>query len=112
MIVLSLGVLAVCLVLLPPLSAISDSATGADIALASGAGLQKATLEILDTKCNACHRRQNPFMVFNERNMVRRAARIYKAVFLERKMPKGTKVKLTSEEYATLEKWLFTQEIF
>ena len=33
-------------------------------------------------------------------------------VFAERRMPKGNEIRLTYEEYATLEKWLFTQEIF
>ena len=28
--------------------------------------LKKDAFEILDTKCNVCHRRQNPFMIFHE----------------------------------------------
>lgn len=78
----------------------------------SGDKLKKAAFEILDTKCNVCHRRQNPFMVFKEKNMEKRAKKIYKMVFVERKMPKGDEVHLTNEEYANLEKWLFTQKIY
>jgi uncharacterized membrane protein len=74
--------------------------------------LKKQTLEILETKCNVCHRKQNPLMVFKEKNMSKRAKKIYKMVFQERKMPKGNDIQLTNEEYTTLEKWLFTQEIF
>ena len=74
--------------------------------------LQKAAFEILDAKCNVCHRKQNPFMVFKEKNISKRAKKIYRMVFAERRMPKGNEIRLTYEEYATLEKWLFTQEIF
>ena len=74
--------------------------------------LKKASFKILDTKCNICHRKKNPFMVFNEKNMTKRAKKIYRMVFVERKMPKGNEVRLTNEEYVTLEKWLFTQDIF
>lgn len=73
--------------------------------------LKKAALEVLDTKCNACHRKQNPFMVFKEKNISKRAKRIYKAVFIELKMPKGNKTHMTDKEYAALEKWLLTQKI-
>ena len=74
--------------------------------------LKKAAFGILDEKCNVCHRKKNPFMVFNSKNMSKRAPKIYKMVFVERKMPKGNEVRLTNEEYIKLEKWLFTQNIF
>lgn len=51
-------------------------------------------------------------MIFKEKNMEKRAKKIYQNVFVERSMPKGNEIRLTEEEYATLEKWLFTQEIF
>lgn len=73
--------------------------------------LKRAVFEILDSKCNVCHRNQNPFMIFNEKNMTRRARKIYKMVFMERRMPKGNEIRLTNEERAKLEKWLFTQNI-
>ncbi len=78
----------------------------------SNDSLKKAAFNILDTQCNGCHRKQNPFMIFKEKNMEKRAPKIYQMVFVERRMPKGNEIKLTNEEYATLEKWLFTQEIF
>ena len=74
--------------------------------------LKKEVFEILDNKCNVCHRKKNPFMVFNPKNMVKRAPKIYRMVFIEQRMPKGDEIKLTHEEYTKLEKWLFTQEIF
>ena len=74
--------------------------------------LKKAAFEILDTKCNICHRKQNPFMVFKEKNMTKRAKKIYQMVFIERRMPKGNETRLTNEEYHKLEKWLKTQEIY
>ncbi len=74
--------------------------------------LKKQAFEILDTKCNVCHRKQNPFMIFKEKNISKRAKKIYQMVYIERKMPKGNEIRLTNEEYTTLEKWLFTQQIF
>ena len=72
--------------------------------------LKKEAFEILDTKCNVCHKKQNPFMVFNLKNMEKRAPRIYKMVFIERRMPKGNEIRLTNEEYSTFKKWLLTQK--
>ena len=73
--------------------------------------LKKAAFKILDTRCNVCHRRQNPFMLFKEKNMAKRAKKIYQMVFVEQRMPKGDDIKLTQDEYDTLEKWLKTQKI-
>lgn len=67
---------------------------------------------MLDTKCNVCHRKQNPFMVFKEKNMEKRAPKIYQQVFIERRMPKGNETRLTPVEFTTLEKWLSTEQIF
>ena len=74
--------------------------------------LKADAFEVLDTKCNVCHRKRNPFMVFSPKNMEKRAPKIYKQVFVEKRMPKGDDIKLTSEEYDKLEKWLFTQKIY
>ncbi|HAA13736.1 MAG TPA: hypothetical protein DCE41_19400 [Cytophagales bacterium] len=71
--------------------------------------LKTAALEVLKAKCNVCHRKQNPFMVFTERNMAGKARKIYRAVFVQRIMPKGNEIRLASAERATLEKWLSTQ---
>ena len=80
--------------------------------MASNDQLQKDALNILETKCNVCHKKQHPFMVFKEKNISKRASNIYNMVFVERRMPRGNDIKLTNEEYNTLEKWLFTQQIF
>ena len=74
--------------------------------------LSKEALTILETKCNVCHRRQNPLMIFKEKNIAKRAPKVYKQVFLEKRMPKGDEIRLSQEEYRTLEKWLFTQKLF
>lgn len=110
---LSFGILTACWVLL---SAFGSPRTGPPKAHAalprSDADLRRAALEILDTKCNVCHRKKNPFMIFNNKNMTKRAPRIYRMVFVERRMPKGNEIRLTNEEASTLQKWVFTQEIF
>lgn len=71
--------------------------------------LKEQAFSILDAKCNVCHRKQNPFMVFKLGNMDKRAERIYRAVFVQKRMPKGDDIRLTAEEYATLEQWLKTK---
>ena len=71
--------------------------------------LKEDVLKILDNNCNACHRKQNPFMIFNERNISRRSNRIYQAVFVDRRMPKGDQFTLTQEEYKILKQWLSNQ---
>ena len=74
--------------------------------------LKTQALEILDAKCNVCHRKQNPLMIFKEKNMEKRAAKIYNKVFVDRSMPKAEGTPLTFQEYATLEQWLITQNIY
>ncbi len=72
--------------------------------------LKQAALDVLQTKCNICHRKQNPFKVFSEKNMVKHASKIHKQVFVKQRMPKGD-IKLTTAEYSTLKEWLSTQTI-
>ena len=67
-----------------------------------------AALKILQNKCNVCHKKRNPFMIFKQKNMDKRAKRIYKQVFVKKRMPKGDDIKLTLEEYKILEEWLKT----
>lgn len=67
-----------------------------------------AALKILQNKCNVCHKKRNPFMIFKLKNMDKRAKRIYKQVFVKKRMPKGDDIKLTLEEYKILEEWLKT----
>ncbi len=74
--------------------------------------LQRDAFDILEAKCNSCHRRQNPFMVFKLKNMAKRAPKIHRMVFIERRMPKGDEIRLSYAEYTTLEKWLFTENIY
>lgn len=66
----------------------------------------EAAFRVLEKKCNVCHRKKNPFMVFKPKNMERRARKIYRAVFIQQRMPKGDAPGLTVEEYRTLKTWL------
>lgn len=74
--------------------------------------LKKEALNILELKCNVCHKKQNPFMVFKEKNMERRASKINQMVFIERRMPKGDEIKLSKEEYTQLKNWLASLNIY
>ncbi|MEL6254798.1 MAG: hypothetical protein AAFR87_22525 [Bacteroidota bacterium] len=71
--------------------------------------LKQAAFEILQNKCNVCHVRQNPRRVFSLENMNELAPRIYKQVFVKKRMPRGRKIKLTQGEYDTLQNWINTQ---
>jgi uncharacterized membrane protein len=68
-------------------------------------------LIILRTKCNVCHYKQNPGKVFTLANMDKFAPKIYKQVFVKRRMPKGNATKLTQEEEQTLMVWLQSQPL-
>ena len=74
--------------------------------------IKQKAFQILETKCNVCHRKKNPFMVFSLKNMEKRAPKIHKQVFIKRRMPKGNEIKLTNTEFATLKTWLETQNIY
>lgn len=74
--------------------------------------LKKEALKILELKCNVCHKKQNPFMVFKEKNMEKRAPKINQMVFIERRMPKGDEIKLSKEEYTQLKNWLASLSIY
>ena len=71
--------------------------------------LKEEALLLLQTKCNVCHRRQNPFKIFKEKNMERLAPGIYEQVFIKKRMPKAGQ-RLTDEERNTLKQWLLTQK--
>ncbi len=110
---LTFGILTAGLVLFSAFNALSeDRNQHSQRSSVSDEILKKQALKILDTKCNVCHRKQNPFMVFKAKNISKRAKKIYRMVFLDKKMPKGDDIKLTIDEYNKLEKWLFTQKIF
>jgi len=70
--------------------------------------LKEAAFAILESKCNTCHIKQNPFKVFSLRNMERFAPKIEKQVFTLKRMPKGNKVKLTTTERETLYNWILS----
>ncbi|MBT33514.1 MAG: hypothetical protein CMO01_27945 [Thalassobius sp.] len=82
-----------------------------DEPIVQGEELKQAAFEVLNNKCNVCHRKQNPFMVFSLKNMEKRAAKINMQVFIKQRMPKGDEIKLTEKEYSTLKEWLSTQNL-
>lgn len=70
------------------------------------ADLKQQAYEVLKSKCNVCHKKQNPFKVFSLKNMEKHAKKIHHQVFVLKRMPKGDDIKLTAEEYQILESWL------
>ncbi|MDT0622686.1 hypothetical protein [Croceitalea vernalis] len=62
--------------------------------------------QILDHKCNVCHRKRNKKRVFTTENMNTWADDIYTQVFVKKRMPKSKKIKLTSKEYQDLLTWI------
>ena len=67
--------------------------------------LKAEALEVLQTKCNVCHKKKNPFMVFKAKNMEKRAEKINKMVFITGRMPKGD-TSLTQREFNALKNWI------
>ncbi|HEY1166663.1 MAG TPA: hypothetical protein VGE90_15890 [Chitinophaga sp.] len=70
---------------------------------------KKAALTVLEQKCNVCHRSANPGKVFTIDNMEGLAPKIYKQVFVKRRMPKGRNIQLTEEESQVLKNWVETK---
>lgn len=71
--------------------------------------VQSKALSVLQQKCNICHRYKNPRKVFTEKNMNGLAQKIYKQVFVKKRMPKGKAIQLSNKEKQILLKWLETQ---
>ena len=110
--IIVLGILTAAFICLTIISSKSQSLTGSHpIALNSTEFIKQEVFEILEGKCNVCHRKQNPFMVFSSNNMERRAPKIYKQVFVTKRMPKGDQIKLTSNDYTILQEWLINLNV-
>ena len=69
---------------------------------------KSAAYKILVAKCNVCHRKKNPRKVFTLANMEDLSPKIFKQVFVKKRMPKGKENNLSSAEYALLKEWLLT----
>lgn len=67
---------------------------------------KQRAFSILTNKCNVCHKNRNRKRVFTEENMTPWADDVYKQVFIKKRMPKGKKIKLTSQEYQDLLTWI------
>jgi uncharacterized membrane protein len=72
---------------------------------------KRKALEILENKCNACHYLQNPRKVFTYNNMDILAPKIYKQVYVKKRMPKGNPLLLNKEERDVLLNWLKTKVV-
>jgi len=64
--------------------------------------------DVLNEKCNKCHKVRNPSKVFTLENMNEYAVKINEQVFVLKRMPKGRRTKLDSIEYGALTDWLNT----
>ncbi len=107
-----LGILTAVLTFLSIINAKSEPFKGSyPIASNSIEYLKKEAFLVLEAKCNVCHRKQNPFMVFSVKNMEKRAPKIYKQVYITKRMPKGDQVILTNNERTILKQWLIEQNI-
>lgn len=71
--------------------------------------LKQDAFQVLNTKCNVCHRKQNPFKIFSLKNMEKHASKINEQVFIKQRMPKGDRIKLTDEEANILKAWISSQ---
>jgi len=67
---------------------------------------QERAFEVLNLKCNACHRIQNPSKVFSIQNMNGYSKKINRQVFIWKRMPKGEDFNLSEKEVETLKAWL------
>jgi uncharacterized membrane protein len=73
--------------------------------------LKQNVLKILENKCNFCHRRQNPLKAFAYENIDKLAPKIYKQVYVKKRMPKGNPSLINKEEWDTLPKWLSSEGV-
>ena len=62
--------------------------------------------QILENKCNVCHSKRNKKRVFTPENMDKWADDVYEQVFIKRRMPRGKKIKLSTEDYQDLLTWI------
>ncbi len=67
--------------------------------------LKSKALIVLQNKCNDCHRKKNKSVIFTKDNMNSKSRKIYKQVFVKKKMPKED-VTLTTSERKDLQLWL------
>lgn len=110
--IIVLGILTAAFIFLSFFNSKSEPFKGNDpIASNSIKYLNQEAFQILEAKCNVCHRKRNPFMVFSIKNMEKRAPKIHKQVFITKRMPKGNQVKLNSNEKAILKEWLLKLKI-
>jgi len=70
---------------------------------------QERALVVLQTKCNTCHKTENPSKYFTHDNMNGFAKKINRQVFIWKRMPKGKENYLTEKEKEDLKNWIIIQ---
>ncbi len=100
-----LSSIAVSLLVISPAKSKSLGATNTH-SLNNRSVAKTKAFEILETKCNICHIKQNRKKVFSLENMNVFAPKIEEQVFVKKRMPRGKKIKLTDKEYEQLYIWI------
>ena len=73
--------------------------------------LKKEAYLILNAKCNFCHTQKKNRVIFTLENMDSLSTSIELQVFINKKMPKGRKNKLTLVDEAKLKRWIESLKI-
>lgn len=100
-----LGLIAVSLLVISPAKSKSLGTTH-PLPIHNQSIVKKTAFEILKTKCNICHIKQNRKKIFSLENMNVFASKIEEQVFVKKRMPRGKKIQLNEEEYAQLYIWI------
>ena len=66
--------------------------------MASAKTCQEKAYQILESKCNLCHRKRNKRQIFTQENMNDWANDIYTQVFVKKRMPKDKEIRLDSQD--------------
>ncbi len=70
--------------------------------------IEQNAFQVLEAKCNSCHRKKNRRKIFSLENMNQFAPKIHEQVFVKQRMPKGKATPLTEQEREMLLNWITT----
>lgn len=65
--------------------------------------IEQKALDVLEHRCNTCHRKQNPFKIFKAKNLKKYAPLIKQQVFELKRMPKDGSTLSEAEQEALLD---------
>lgn len=68
--------------------------------------LEQSALVVLESKCNICHKKRNPNLVFTKDNMEKYFRSINIQVFVWERMPQGNEIVLTESDKKDLKAWI------